>query len=82
MSRKVDTTLASVASDHDLIEALVAEIAQGIDCALSFWMEQIENALHEPQLTTLGRLYAVQAIVQQYRHGTTESGIRVDGYVA
>lgn len=76
------TTLASAASDHELIQAVVAEMSQGIECALGFWMEQIEDALSDPQLTTLGRLYAVQAIVQQYRHSTTETGIRVDGYVA
>lgn len=78
----MDTTLASAASDHALIEAIVAEMSQGIECALGFWMGQIENALGDPQLTTLGRLYAVRAIVQQYRHGTTETGITVDGYVA
>jgi hypothetical protein len=78
----VGTTLATAASDHELIEAVVAEMAQGIECALGFWMVQIEHALGDPQLTTLGRLYAVRAIVQKYRHSTTETGIRVDGYVA
>lgn len=76
------TTLASAASDHQLIEAVVAEMSQGIECALGFWMGQIEQALSDPQLTTLGRLYAVRAIVLEYRHSTTETGIRVDGYVA
>ena len=74
--------MASVASDHELIEAVIAEMSLGIECALGFWMGQIEHALGDPQLTTLGRLYAVRAIVQQYRHSTTETGITVDGYVA
>lgn len=78
----MDTTLASAASDHELIEAVVAEMSQGIECALGFWMGQIENALGDPQLTTLGRLNAVRAIVQQYHHSSTETGITVDGYVA
>lgn len=78
----MDTTLASAASDHELIEAVAAEMSQGIECALGFWMGQIENALGDPQLTTLGRLNAVRAIVQQYHHSSTETGITVDGYVA
>jgi len=65
-----------------LIEAVLAEMSQGIDCAAGFWIGQIEETLGDLQLTTLGRLYAGQAIVQQYRHSTTETGITVDGYVA
>jgi hypothetical protein len=74
--------LATVASDRELIEAVVAEMSDGIDCALGFWIGQIENALGDPHLTTLGRLNAVRSIVQQYRNRATETGVGADGYVA
>jgi len=50
-----------------LIEAVVAEMSDGIECAVNFWMTQIEEALRDPRLTTLGRMNAVQEIVEQYR---------------
>jgi hypothetical protein len=74
--------VAIAASNRELIKAVVAEMSQGIDCALGFWMEQIENALGDPHLTTLGRLNAVRGIVQHYRNRATETGVAVDGYVA
>ena len=74
--------MASVASDHELIEAVIAEMSLGIECALGFWMGQIEHALGDPELTSLGRLNAVRAIVHNFRHQPTEMGSRADGYVA
>jgi hypothetical protein len=36
----------------------------------------------DPELTTLGRLNAVRAIVHAFRHQPTEMGFQADGYVA
>ena len=74
--------MGSVATDRALIEAVVAEMSEGIEGAVDFWIEQIEGALQDPRLTTLGRLNAVREIVRQYRHTTEGSGARVHGYVA
>jgi hypothetical protein len=74
--------LASVAADRALIEAVVAEMSAGIECAVDFWIGQIEGALQDPRLTTLGRLHAVHEIVSQYRRTIEGSGARVDGYIA
>ena len=74
--------VATLAANRDLIEAVVAEMSDGIDCALEFWVSQIEGVLQDPRLTTLGRLHAVQEIVSQYRRATEVPGNRVDGYVA
>lgn len=72
--------MATVASDRALIEAVVTELSAGIECAVSFWMTQIEAALLDPQLTTLGRMHAVQEIVKRYNiRDTPESH---DGYSA
>ena len=74
--------MATAAADRALIEAVVAEMSKGIECAVDFWFGQIEGALRDPRLTTLGRLNAVQAIVKQYRTTTEELGPGTDGYVA
>jgi len=74
--------VAVAASKRELIEAVVAEMSDGIECVLGFWMGLIENALRDPQLTTLGRLNAVRVIVEQYRDSAEGTGGGVDGYVA
>jgi len=74
--------MATVATNQTLIEAIAAEMSEGIDCAVEFWMGQIEHALADPELTTLGRLYAVRAIVHSFRHKPTEMESGADGYVA
>ena len=80
--RKADLAVATVASNRQLIEAAATEMSEGIDCAVGFWMGQIEQALGDPELTTLGRLNAVGAIVHAFRHQPTEMGFQADGYVA
>ena len=74
--------MATLATNQALIEAVAFEMSQGIDCAVEFWMGQIEHALGDPELTSLGRLNAVRAIVHNFRHQPTEMGSRADGYVA
>jgi hypothetical protein len=73
--------LATATTDRALIEAIVAEMSDGIEDAVSFWMTQIQKALHDPRLTTLGRMNAVQAIVERYNSGNTP-GSGHDGYAA
>ena len=72
-------TLATVTSDRALIEAVVAEMSAGIECAVGFWMKQVEAALLDPRLTTLGRFHAVQEIVKRYNN-TAE--VRDDRHIA
>jgi len=45
--------VATIATDRALIEAVAAEISDGIESAVSFWMTQIEAVLLDPRLTTL-----------------------------
>jgi hypothetical protein len=58
--------LATVATDRALIEAVVGEMQDGIERAVGYWMDQIEEALSDPSLTTLGRMNAIQDIVDRY----------------
>jgi len=80
-TERLGSFVASVVTADALIDAIVMEMSEGIDCAVSFWMSQIENALRDPSLTTLGRLNAVQAIVKHYR-SSTESKANHDGNAA
>ena len=64
--------MASTVVPKVFIDAVASEMALGIDTAVECWMLQIESALEDPRLTTLGRLHAVQEIVANYR----ASGVR------
>lgn len=73
--------MATIATDQALIEAVAAEMSHGIERAVNFWMTQIQDALHDPGLTTLGRVYAIQEIMKQY-HAAENSEEGHDGYAA
>jgi hypothetical protein len=74
--------LTTVATDRALIEAVAAEMSLGIDGAVSFWMSQIEEALRDPRLTTLGRMNAIQEILISYHRTCVNTGEPRDGYAA
>ena len=71
-SERLGTALTSVATDRELIKAVIGEMQDGIERAVGFWMTQIEDALRDPRLTTLGRMNAVKEIVNRY--ATVRSG--------
>jgi hypothetical protein len=73
--------LSTIASDQALIEVLATEISNGIHKAVNFWMLQIEDALRDPRLTTLGRMHAVEDIVKRY-HRKDDCGANHDGHAA
>ena len=80
-SERLGKVLAIATTDRALIDAIAAEMSDGIEDAVSFWMTQIQDALHNPHLTTLGRMNAIQEIVQRYNTASA-SGAGHDGYAA
>ena len=70
-------TLLAMKGDADAGRVVFFKTA-GIQCAVNFWMKQIEAALHDPRLTTLGRFHAVQDIVKRYTAAETSR----DRYIA
>jgi len=46
---------------------LAAEMAAGVERAVECWLAQVEHALTDTQLTTLGRLNAVRQILDRYK---------------
>lgn len=59
--------MSSAAADRVLIEAVAAEMTTGIECAVDYWMFQIESVFNDAHITTLGRLHAVKEILRKYR---------------
>ncbi len=59
--------MATKAADQDLIRVIAEEMSFGVEIAVERWMTQIDSALTDAQLATLGRLSAVHEIVQNYK---------------
>jgi len=59
--------MSSVSANVDLVSLLAAEMASGVERAVECWLAQVEHALADTQLTTLGRLNAVREILDRYK---------------
>lgn len=62
--------MATTALNRDVILAIAEEMAHGVQTAVDCWMTEIDLALTDTHLTTLGRLNAVREIVENYKHLT------------
>jgi hypothetical protein len=71
--------VASVALPRNLVDIIAAEMACGVDRAVECWMSQIDEALSDPRLTSLGRLQAVKQIVERYKSLTGKAQLRSRG---
>ena len=60
---------------------LRAEMAVGVDRAVECWMSEIEQALTDIHLTSLGRLNAVREIVDEYKHLTGKVQLKSRTYL-
>ena len=68
---------ATIFRDRDAVQLIVSEIATGVDRAVEHWMSRVDQALTDTSLTSLGRLYAVKEIVQDYKTITGKEQLRV-----
>jgi hypothetical protein len=64
---ELEAVVATLAVAQDFVSIVAAEIAAGVDRAVECWMAQVEQALDDTHLTTLGRLQAVQSVLRQYK---------------
>ena len=62
--------MASTAIDRELVQLIAAEMAYGVEMAVECWMSEIDEALTDVHLTTMGRLNAVREIVENYKQLT------------
>jgi hypothetical protein len=64
----VDSTVATTtAVPIDFVNLVASEMAQGVELAVERWLSQIDRAMADRELTTLGRLNAVQEILREYK---------------
>jgi hypothetical protein len=58
------------------VDVIAAEMACGIDAAVEHWMAEIEMALTDPGLTTLGRMNAAKEVLEKYKCLTGKMWLR------
>jgi acetyl-CoA carboxylase alpha subunit len=75
---KGGSILASTATQADFVDAVASEIALGVDRAVEYWMSQIEQALTDVHLTSLGRLNAVQELLEEYKRLTGKAHCKAE----
>jgi len=59
-----------VVSTSDFVDAVAREMASGVETAVECWIAQIDEALTDLHLTSLGRLNAVTQILANYKRLT------------
>jgi hypothetical protein len=57
----------AVITSRDFVGAIAVEVASKIDVAVESWMAEMEQALNDPALTTLGRINAAKELLAQYK---------------
>lgn len=68
--------MATTAIPTDLVNVIASEMSVGVDRAVECWMSEIEQALTDIHLTSLGRLNAVCEIVNEYKQLTGKVQLR------
>jgi hypothetical protein len=71
--------LASAAIPRDLVNLIASEMASGVDRAVECWMSQVERALTDLRLTSLGRLQAARQVVERYKELTGKAQLQGRG---
>lgn len=75
-SGKAGNFLATTAIPTDLVDIIASEMSVGVDRAVECWMSEIEQALTDIHLTSLGRLNAVCEIVNEYKELTGKAQLK------
>ena len=68
--------MATTAVSADAVDIIAGEISRSVECAVDRWMSEFENVLMDSNLTSLGRLNAIQEIVDNYNCMTGRSRTR------
>ncbi|HEY1265446.1 MAG TPA: hypothetical protein VGF06_18085 [Terriglobales bacterium] len=60
----------------DFVDAVASQMAAAVDVAVESWMAEVELALGDPQLTTLGRMNAAKDVLERYKECTGKATLR------
>jgi hypothetical protein len=61
---------SNTATTETLVNLIAGEMAVGVEKAVDCWMAQVEQAMTDPRLTTLGRVNAVKQVLETYKKVT------------
>ena len=56
--------------NQDVLNAIVAEMASGVEQAVECWIAQIDQIYRDTRLTTLGRMNAIHEVIERYKRTT------------
>jgi len=76
VKRKAGNVVATTAIPTDLVDVIAGEMAIGVERAVECWMSEIEQAVTDIHLTSLGRLNAVCEILNEYRQLTGKAQLK------
>ena len=66
----------TASTTQDFVETIAKEVASRVDVAVESWLAQVQDALTDPQLTTLGRMNAAKDVLDRYRRLTGKAWLR------
>ena len=61
------TAIPKSVLSENVVDIIANEMAHGVERAVDCWMSQIEQALTDVHLTSLGRLNAVTEVLREYK---------------
>jgi hypothetical protein len=64
---------------QNFVNVIANEMACGVDSAVERWMVEIESALTDPDLTTLGRMNAAKDVLGRYKRLTGKTWLQKPG---
>ncbi len=70
-----EVVVTTTAVPREIVEVIADEMACGVNRAVDYWISQIDQALNDTQLTSLGRLYAIKDVVERYNRLTGKVGL-------
>ncbi len=68
--------LSKASFSEDVLDVIASEISHGVERAVECWMSQIDQALNDAHLTSLGRLNAVTEIMHRYKSLTGKTQLQ------
>lgn len=70
-----ESVATATAVPQGIVDVRADEIARNVDRAVGYWISQIDEALNDANLTSLGRRYAAKEIVERYQSVTGKPGL-------
>jgi hypothetical protein len=71
--------MATIFKPLDMSAVFSPEMTSEIDTVVESWMAAVDRALNHPDLTTLGRMYAAQEVLDDYKRATGKNDLQPGG---